>query len=307
MDILEAFLSLGEETKYSRAYLNICLNHFLYRTKSNHTHHFLPKSLFPEFSDFKANPWNKIVVSARVHYILHLLLGFHFRKNGRIIDSISMFRAVKNFKSCSKHYELFRNVLSEQMKALWKHPKWRKETTRKISESTVLRYKKESERQKTREASIRAHSLFSEEKRESISKRISETLLNRSEEEKRDTVEKFRKYIETAEFKEKVDRMRITINSVKYRKEKFKVCEWCGKSSSPSNYSQHHGKYCDSNPNKVAKDMYVCDVCGEYFYNIKNHKRSSKTCNSETYACVCSREFKTKAALTIHRKKCKYE
>ena len=39
-------------------------------------HHICPKAkdLFPEYSSFKENPWNKINLSARQHYVAHLLL-----------------------------------------------------------------------------------------------------------------------------------------------------------------------------------------------------------------------------------------
>jgi hypothetical protein len=39
-------------------------------------HHICPKAsdLFPEYKSFKKNPWNKIILSPREHYIAHMLL-----------------------------------------------------------------------------------------------------------------------------------------------------------------------------------------------------------------------------------------
>lgn len=39
-------------------------------------HHILPKTkeLFPEYKDFKENPWNKVVLTYRQHCIAHYML-----------------------------------------------------------------------------------------------------------------------------------------------------------------------------------------------------------------------------------------
>lgn len=37
-------------------------------------HHVLPKSIFPQYKNFRWNPWNKCVLSPRAHVIAHLIL-----------------------------------------------------------------------------------------------------------------------------------------------------------------------------------------------------------------------------------------
>lgn len=40
-----------------------------------HNHHILPNSIFPEYTCFKLNPWNKSILSHRSHYIAHYMLA----------------------------------------------------------------------------------------------------------------------------------------------------------------------------------------------------------------------------------------
>jgi len=37
-------------------------------------HHIIPKSVSPEFRDLKINPWNKVLLTPKEHFICHLLL-----------------------------------------------------------------------------------------------------------------------------------------------------------------------------------------------------------------------------------------
>lgn len=71
--------------KHNFHYLNRYINFIKYCNEVNQTldnaeyveaHHICPKSidLFPEYTSFKSNPWNKCVVTARQHYIAHYLL-----------------------------------------------------------------------------------------------------------------------------------------------------------------------------------------------------------------------------------------
>jgi len=44
--------------------------HYVYYEK----HHTLPNAIFPEYSDLQINPWNAVLLTAREHFIVHLLL-----------------------------------------------------------------------------------------------------------------------------------------------------------------------------------------------------------------------------------------
>lgn len=81
---------LKKETKYIKYYLNIIENAKLKNRKKlnkNHieyfyyeNHHILPKSIFPEYSDLKEYSWNGVLLTAKEHFICHLLIYKHYKK-----------------------------------------------------------------------------------------------------------------------------------------------------------------------------------------------------------------------------------
>lgn len=46
--------------------------------KEQEVHHFLPKSLFPNYKNLTENPWNKCILSSRQHFICHWMLAKAF-------------------------------------------------------------------------------------------------------------------------------------------------------------------------------------------------------------------------------------
>lgn len=70
--------------KYSKWYYNI-INNALQSDRKKlpkndkefvyyESHHIIPKSVRPEFKDWKLNPWNKVLLTPKEHFICHLLL-----------------------------------------------------------------------------------------------------------------------------------------------------------------------------------------------------------------------------------------
>lgn len=56
-------------------YVSFCLKHHTeYNKGETADHHILPRALFPEYSDFRGNDWNKATLSNDNHYIAHSLL-----------------------------------------------------------------------------------------------------------------------------------------------------------------------------------------------------------------------------------------
>lgn len=43
--------------------------------ENTHNHHIMPKSLYPEFKDFKKHPWNLAILTYRCHLISHYMLA----------------------------------------------------------------------------------------------------------------------------------------------------------------------------------------------------------------------------------------
>lgn len=71
---------------YLRRYVNFifaCIekNKDLPEDHYTEKHHILPKSLWPEFSDFKEHSWNCSILRARQHFIVHWMLAKSLSKN----------------------------------------------------------------------------------------------------------------------------------------------------------------------------------------------------------------------------------
>lgn len=70
MDYIKAYVNLMFKVKQEQR----SLNSVVYYEK----HHMLPKSLFPEFKDFKSNGWNMVLLTTREHFVAHRLLAKFF-------------------------------------------------------------------------------------------------------------------------------------------------------------------------------------------------------------------------------------
>jgi uncharacterized protein YbdZ (MbtH family) len=92
-------------------------------------HHILPRAddMFPEYKDFRLHPWNFAVLTARQHFIAHLILWKAFP------DTTSCLRALKfmcdnkskwGYYIYSKTYEKLKNNLSIQMTIRMKNSVW---------------------------------------------------------------------------------------------------------------------------------------------------------------------------------------
>jgi len=79
-------------------------------------HHILPRSLYPNYAIFKNNKWNKILLTAKEHFICHILLMKHYRKINNRNGYIKMSKAIKilskNYSKNSKKYEQYKLNLS---------------------------------------------------------------------------------------------------------------------------------------------------------------------------------------------------
>jgi hypothetical protein len=83
-------------------------------------HHICPRAedLFPEYIDFKMNPWNKSVLTLKEHKIAHLMIWKMFRQSVSVIYSANMLTNFHNKqtgrKISTKLYENLSNDFSEQ-------------------------------------------------------------------------------------------------------------------------------------------------------------------------------------------------
>jgi hypothetical protein len=115
---------ISEPTKYSKYYFLIierALSSSRTKLKKNSSdyvyyenHHILPRSLFPDFSNQKENPWNSVLLTAREHYIIHVLIWKHFKSLNhssqyKMAYVIKLFNGTNRYNS--KHYNNFRPCL----------------------------------------------------------------------------------------------------------------------------------------------------------------------------------------------------
>lgn len=132
-------------------------------------HHICPKakSLFPEYKSFSANPWNRIDLTPREHYIAHLLLWKAYGGSQAIAIS-RMIHASKIEVKSSRIYEQVRadhaNEISRLHRGRPKPPR-SAEHIKNLSKPRVKRWSEES-KEKARLAKVGKP--FSEEHRKNI-------------------------------------------------------------------------------------------------------------------------------------------
>ena len=72
-------------------------------------HHILPKSIFPEYKNLRTNKWNSVLLTAREHFICHILLWKHYKSikytDGEIKMSMALKRLAYDGKHNSRKYE----------------------------------------------------------------------------------------------------------------------------------------------------------------------------------------------------------
>jgi hypothetical protein len=268
------------ETKYSRWYISIC-EHELRRGAKEvvHMHHFLPKSIYPEYADFKTHPWNKIPASLRAHYVMHLCLYMHYKKTGDLLSALSNLRAVVNFSKSSRKYESFRKKLSAHVTDLWKDDEWRDKVTKSMSKAAKARYTDKDARKVLSDIKRQWHKDRDEEEFSKTRAAISRTLTERHQKGEIDSKRAMAEWKEAnpAAHATMISKMKTTINSEEYRKSKWKVCSFCGVRTTPANHKKNHEEYCKENPSRVSKSKTCLSCCG-VFENLGQHLRHAEEC-----------------------------
>lgn len=119
MNIYNLLLTKKNNQHYLNRYykfIHYCRLHNKNNNDYCEVHHICPKSndLFPEYSSFKLNPWNKIKLTTRQHFICHYLL--HKSYGGRQSYSFwCMCNGQKN-KHQSKRYDKINSRIYENVK-----------------------------------------------------------------------------------------------------------------------------------------------------------------------------------------------
>ena len=210
-------------------------------------HHILPKSLFPEFKNYKGNEWNFVILEYRAHYIAHYMLykaiggkmskAFYFmnRYNENKLNSI----LYNNFKVD------FYKQISEYM--LNNNPMKNKKISEKVSKA--LTGKKHKHSQITKDKMVKSSAKFWEsEEGELLKIATSERMKGDNNTAKKEGVGEKITAKKTG-MKYKVIKIRETLE-----------CPHCGKSGSSSQMKRYHFDNCE----KVKiRETLECPHCGK--------------------------------------------
>jgi len=207
---LQAYL--GQETKYLRWYLNIIFKAKTEKRKKlkkdnplyiyYENHHILPRSIFPEYSVLKLNPWNGVLLSAKEHFICHALLWKHYKSIGYTYGETKMSYAFNMLSKCRIYFSRLYSIckfnclderfIEQRIKSLkitlskrtpeeWAIVKQNisRETRNGINKVDIEKRKLSKQKERLTKQNM------SDEEKAIISKKISDKLLNRPIEEKK--------------------------------------------------------------------------------------------------------------------------
>lgn len=112
-------------------------------------HHIYPSSIYPEYKDLKLNSWNGIYLTAKEHYICHLLLPKFLvgkDKHNMINALIKMTYSKSNGQEryTARSYGLVRSLIAEKNSEMFKGKPKSDETRKRMSLGTKGKKKSES-------------------------------------------------------------------------------------------------------------------------------------------------------------------
>lgn len=151
--IIYNLLSIGQYNKHYLdryiKFIDMCqkINEKTHLTYKE-SHHIVPKCIFKEYICFNNNPWNKIDLTARQHYIAHWILWKIYPQNPKIQQAFLLFACWKSntqkredYKFNSRAYEILKiehsNNLSERMKDRIPSERERKLASERMKNRTV--------------------------------------------------------------------------------------------------------------------------------------------------------------------------
>jgi hypothetical protein len=134
-------------------------------------HHICPKakSLFPEYKSFKEFPWNRIELSAREHFIAHLLLWKAYG-GSQTVAITRMIHAGSAKIPGSRMYAKLREDFSKEISKINKGRPKPPRSAEHIKNLSKPRVKKWSEESRQRAADAKKGITFSQEHRDGIAK-----------------------------------------------------------------------------------------------------------------------------------------
>lgn len=219
--------------KYSKCYYNIVSNALqedrkkLPKNNKNfvyyESHHIIPKSIKPEFKDLKLNPWNKVLLTPKEHFICHLLLTKMLsgpNKNKMVYALWGMTNQASKYQGKRFKSNMYAAYKIKMQTALSSDRKG-KTLADLYGEENALEIRK-------KQRASAGHTKHTEEHKKKVGNLISEY---------------WRANPGKAGFASKPQLEKVT-------------CECCGMLVDPGNYSRHHGPKCK----QVTSNCLTCNT-----------------------------------------------
>lgn len=251
--------NLFNSSKYVKLYFSIVEKALLEKRKKFHkahpsyvyyeSHHILPQAIYPEFKCFKENDWNKVLLTAKEHFIVHMLLSKCFDYTNNMKMKYPIRRMSKNNEYNARIYSLLKLNFkhSEEVLSKMRGQKRTEETKRNIS--SALKGKTFTEEHKNNIAIAKRNT--SEDTRKKMS--ISGKTKIFTEEHRKNLSIATKGLSRDEKFKEKISKRFLGVPKSPEQREKIslaskmlpkKVCPHCGKEASPSNAKRWHFDNC---------------------------------------------------------------
>ena len=86
-------------------------------------HHICPKAddMFPEYKNLNINPWNKVILTPRQHFIAHLILCKVYKNNKSVWYTINMMMNFSYYTNKSRLYQYLRETHSKNLSKNYKN------------------------------------------------------------------------------------------------------------------------------------------------------------------------------------------
>lgn len=125
MNIYSILTSIPHNKHYVLRYVNFISTR---SNKGDEKHHLCPKSLFPIYKSFAKNPWNKIYLSYREHFIAHWMLwkafGDHQSQAFKLMCCRLNKKSSRIYESVKKSHSLHMKVNNPNKGGFYSRKSW---------------------------------------------------------------------------------------------------------------------------------------------------------------------------------------
>jgi hypothetical protein len=135
-------------------------------------HHILPKCIYPEFANFKLNPWNKALLTPEEHYVAHQLMIKIYNYHPKLISAAHKMTSISPTNTGRSVLKLYKWLRELQALEQSRRETGKKRSRESIEKRTETRRKngwnKNPEETKRKQSEARIGIVFSEEHIENL-------------------------------------------------------------------------------------------------------------------------------------------